>query len=168
MQKPDFSKREILLCLFRSLFTTLFMVFAYLMVHLFDNKVWLVSVAATAFIVFAFPNAKSVKTRFLLGGYFCACFWGTALALISQLFDKTTVSTTIFCAIAVFLTTFSMTLFDFEHPPAAALATGIVLSSSPIIMSIASFVCVIILFLIKAPVANYILNKFEKKENSDE
>ncbi len=159
MYKPDLSRREVWICFLRSLCTCLFVVISLLLVHLFDDNIWMVSLAATSFIAFAFPKAQSVRTRVILGGYISACVAGVGCALLAGLFEDSHVAELALCGLAIFLTSFSMTVLDFEHPPAAALSIGIVIANEPIGLALASLGCVAVLCIIKMPLARYVLRE---------
>ncbi len=159
MKKPNFSKAEIRLCFLRSLCVSAFVLFTIVLVHLVDNAIWITSLGATTFIAFAFPKAEAVKKRVILGGYISACLWGVIAALILQAVGYPHVLTIALCVVAVFLTTMCMTVFDFEHPPSAALALSLVLSNEPIQTALLSILCVVILCLIKMPLAKLILRE---------
>ncbi len=163
MQKPNFAREEIKLCFFRSLCVAVFLLLTITLIHLVDNTIWISSLAATTFIAFAFPKAEAVKSRVILGGYISACVWGVVASLILQAMNHTYFLTVILCTLAVFLTTMCMTVFDFEHPPSAALAVGLVISNQPIQTALLSILCVILLCAIKMPLARLILRENENK-----
>ncbi len=163
MHKPDFSKPEVLLCIYRSLFITAFLFLAFFLSHLVDNRIWATSLAATSFIVFAFPKADSVRTRVVIGGYTSACIFGVLASFLVPLFSYEYWTTLILCSLAVFLTTLAMTLFDFEHPPAAALAISLVLSEHAFRLALVSMFSVILLCFLKKPVAILLLKNSHKK-----
>ncbi len=167
MYKPDLSKAEIRLCFLRSLCVGVFVVLSLLLVHIFDNNVWMVSLAATGFIAFAFPKAESVRTRVILGGYLSACIAGMGCALLLMIWDDSYIAKLLMCGLAIFITTFAMTVLDFEHPPAAALSIGIVISIHPFSLAIASFGCVVVLCLIKMPLARLVLKEKKAKEENN-
>ncbi len=159
MKKPNFSREEIRLCFLRSLCVALYVLFCLLIAHQFEDSIWMVSLAASAFIAFAFPKADSVRTSVLVGGYLSSCIWGVLLSLVLFHIGLTYTNTIVCCGIAIFLTSFCMTVLDLEHPPAAALAIGIVISSKPLELAAASMLCVIVLCLIKKPLARIVLRE---------
>ncbi len=159
MHKPNLSKEEIRLCVLRSLCVSLFLLLCFVVMHFVDNTIWVTSIAATSFIAFAFPKAESVKTRVILGGYVSAGFWGSVFSVILSYTSGSYIIILIMCVLAVFLTSLCMTVFDFEHPPSAALAVGLVLSATPIIYSLLALAAVSVLCLIKMPLAKLVLGE---------
>ncbi len=159
MKKPDFSKEEIRLCFLRSLCVALFVVFSLCVAHYFNDNIWMVSLAASGFIAFAFPKADSVRTSVLFGGYLSACIWGVLFSLVLDWVGFSYATIMIACGVAIFLTAFCMTVLDLEHPPAAALAIGIVISEDPLELAAASMLCVIVLCVIKKPLARMVLRE---------
>ncbi len=166
MWKPDFSGREIRNCILRSVCVSLFALFAFFMVHLMDNTVWITSIAASAFIAFAFPSAQSVRPRVLIGGYVCACVWGLIAYGVWHMFWGHYTALLWLCIAVIFFTTLSMTLFDFEHPPAAALSIGILLSVHPIYLASASLLFVVVLCIVKMPVIRLLALSPKKEPES--
>ncbi len=157
MHKPNFRKDEIRRCFLRSLCVALFLLIASLMVHLIDNTIWMTSIAASAFIAFTFPEAQSVRPIVIMGSYFSACLCGILTAMLTPLVTNIAHSTLVLSVTAVFFTTLLMTIFDFEHPPAVALSVAIVLTDTPVKLAFASFLCAIILCIIKVPLTHLIL-----------
>ncbi len=159
MYKPNLSKEEIRLCFLRSLCVSLFLLFCFVAMHFIDNTIWVTSLAATAFIAFAFPKAQSVKTRVILGGYISAGLWGSVFSVILRATNGGYIVILMMCVAAVFLTSLCMTVFDFEHPPSAALAVGLVLSATPVIYALLALLAVVVLCLIKMPLAKLVLGE---------
>ncbi len=159
MQKPDLSKTELKLCLLRSLCVTAFVALAFVGVHIFDNSVWVTPLAATAFIAFAFPGAKSAHPRVLIGGYATACLWGVLAAVFTNMLGGAYGLTLGLCVLSLFLTTFTMTALDIEHPPAAALSVGIALYEESARMALAALVFVVFLSAVKMPLARLLLGE---------
>jgi CBS-domain-containing membrane protein len=92
------------------------------------------TLGATAFIIFVMPKSYISMPRQVLGGYLigivigCLChllahFSIIALSFVSQNFFIIT-----FGALAVGASILLMTITDTEHPPAAAMALGLVLN----------------------------------------
>ncbi len=165
MHKPDFRKAEIKLCFLRSICVTLFLLIAYLITHIFDDSIWMTPLAATTFIAFAFPKAEAVRNRFLLGGYISAGVWGVAISYLTLVVGDSYLVLLVLAVLSVFLTSLTMTIFDFEHPPSAALAIGLVLADQPLKMALASIICIVILCLIKMPLAKLILKEKPSAES---
>ncbi len=167
MNKPDFSKKEVLLCLLRSLCVSVFLLVTFSLISIVNNAIMLTSLAATTFIVFTFPKAHAVLPRFIIGGYFCAGVFGVLAALIYSSSQQKFANLLILCIASVFLTTFCMTLFNFEHPPAAAFAVSLVFDEHPVIAVLLALSVVAVLCVIKKPLADAMLklsSRFEKNE----
>ncbi len=162
MNKPNLSKEEVRLCFLRSICVAGFVLLALALAHIYDNTIWAISLGATAFIAFAFPNAQAVRVKVIIGGYVSACICGVLLSLLLSVFNYTYIATLLLSGIAVFFTTLLMTLLDNEHPPAAALAIGLIIADDPLSLAGISLVAVIILCLIKGPIARIILREHDK------
>ncbi len=165
MYKPNLSKEEVRLCFYRSLCVGIFVVLSLFLVHIFDDNLWMVSLAATGFIAFAFPTAQAVKTRVILGGYLIACVVGIGCAMLLLIWENAHTAKLLLCGLAIFITTFVMTLLDVEHPPAAALSIGVVAAVHPVSLALASFGCVVVLCVIKMPIARMVLKEKKNKQN---
>ncbi len=159
MKKPNLSKAEIRLCFLRSLCVAVFVLFSLFIAHQIHDRIWIVSIAASAFIAFAFPKADSVRTSVLVGGYISACIWGIVFSYVLAWIGHAYINTIILCGCAIFLTSFCMTVLDVEHPPAAALTISIVISDVPLELGGASMLCVVVLCVIKKPLARIILRE---------
>ncbi len=163
MYKPNLSKEEIRLCFFRSLCVSIFLMLCFFAVHFVDNTIWITSLAATSFITFAFPKADAVKARVVIGGYIFAGLCGTVCSLLLDAVGNSYIAVMLLCLVAVFLTSFSMTVLDLEHPPAAALAVALVLSDKPITHALLALFMTAILCLVKVPISRLMLGN--TKEN---
>lgn len=130
--KKRIDKQTLRLSLLQSTAAAVFILAAFFCVFLLDQTLLLTSLGASAFIAFAFPNAESARTRYLIGGYGCAVLTGAVFWGILQLLGSKSFGGSIFCCVgAVFCVIFLMTVFDFEHPPAVAAAITIVLTDKP-------------------------------------
>lgn len=89
------------------------------------DTVIVASLGATSFILFTMPHTHSSKPRYIIGGYFIASVVGVLCSLLIGL--NTFVTPVILGAIAVGLCMFLMVILNFEHPPAAGFALGIVI-----------------------------------------
>ncbi|MCP4639238.1 MAG: HPP family protein [bacterium] len=114
---------------------TLASMVVFVILHVLDaaeNAALVGSLGASAFIVFAVPQAESSRPRFLLGGYFvgicCAAVcYGLCLLSVHAPFIHQP-SAPLFAAVSVGMTIFIMVMTDTEHPPAAGVALGLVLN----------------------------------------
>ncbi|GMO43403.1 MAG: HPP family protein [Termitinemataceae bacterium] len=96
---------------------------------------------ATMFIITTMPYALSARARNLIGAYICAIASGLLSVFLTSLFPQ--INTALFAGFAVGLAIFLTCCFSVEHPPAGALAFGLVLSTNPLIASLTS-ICGII------------------------
>jgi CBS-domain-containing membrane protein len=99
------------------------------------------SLGASTFIAMAMPKSKLAKPRYLIGGYACGILWGIVGNLILGWFPS--VHLAIAAGVAVGMTTLFMVLLDFEHPPACALALGLVMAPDPYTAALISIPCII-------------------------
>ncbi len=103
------------------------------------------SLGATCFIVFTIPHRNSSKTVFILGGYTVGAVVGSICAIITSFTPGIPLS--LWGAVAIGLSMFLMVVFNFEHPPAAALSLGIVFGGFNI-GTIISVYSIAIMFLV--------------------
>ncbi len=96
-----------------------------------SNNLVISSIASTTFIIFTCPHYKLSSTRYILGGYFVGVVVGILCYYL--LLDRATLlggltglHLEVVGAIAVGASIFFMTVFNLEHPPAAAVSLAIV------------------------------------------
>lgn len=96
------------------------------------QTVLIASLGASAFIAFAVPRSLHSGPRHLIGGYLVGIVAGVAMSSLSALFAASGAwehaVMIIFGALAISAAMFSMVVTRCEHPPAAALALGLVLN----------------------------------------
>ncbi len=135
----------------QSLIACAYIFAAFWAVHSFESGLAVASLGASAFIAFSFPHAESSRPRFLIGGYAtgaaCGLICAALLPLIPEAFPLPGYIPA--CALAVLLSTFLMTVLNFEHPPSAALAVGITMAPKPLALGLAALGCVVALVGIK-------------------
>ncbi len=91
------------------------------------------AVAASTFLIFAIPTSEMATPRRLLGGYACGIASGVAGNYCIHMllrYDFLVANNDLYIlagSLALFIATFTMVTFDFEHPPAAGLAVGLTL-----------------------------------------
>jgi CBS-domain-containing membrane protein len=96
------------------------------------QTVLIASLGASAFIAFAVPRSLHSGPRHLIGGYLAGIISGVimsslySLAGVQGVWDHAIMI--IFGALAISLAMFTMVVTRSEHPPAAALALGLVLN----------------------------------------
>ena len=124
--------------LIRSLLAGLFILLAYALTNLWQSGLLIAAVGASTYIVFLLPESQPAGTRSILGGYACGAAAGVLCGLLqSQLGGETAV---VFCALAVFLTSFAMKQLKAGHPPAAAMTISVTLANQPLAMAAVALV----------------------------
>jgi CBS-domain-containing membrane protein len=91
---------------------------------------------ATMFIITTTPQSKGARARNLIGGYLCAIASGLLNVFLASRLPH--INTAVFAGFAVGLAIFLTCCFSVEHPPAGALAFGLVLSARPLLAAPAS------------------------------
>jgi CBS-domain-containing membrane protein len=96
------------------------------------QTVLIASLGASAFIAFAVPRSLHSGPRNLIGGYLVGVFAGVVMSLLNQYvvmaggWDHAIM--VLFGALSISVAMFIMVVTRTEHPPAAALALGLVLN----------------------------------------
>ena len=117
------------------------------------QTVLIAALGATTFIAFAVPRSLHSSPRCLIGGYVIGVIAGTSMATIEhsialQEYLSPHASMILFGALAMGLAMFLMVITKTEHPPAAALALGLVLnewSALTIVVIIAGVIAISII-----------------------
>ncbi len=104
-----------------------------LMLDAVTQTVLIAALGASSFIAFAVPRSLVSSPRCMVGGYIVGIIAGTLMSTLNVAFDfsDTVVAHTsliIFAALATGIAMFIMVMTRTEHPPAAALALGLVLN----------------------------------------
>jgi len=92
------------------------------------------ALGATSFIAFAMPHYRVSKSVYLIGGYLVGvtvgivCYWGNELAQSAELPVGADTLLIVFAALSTGMAIFFMVILNFEHPPAAGVALGLVLN----------------------------------------
>jgi CBS-domain-containing membrane protein len=118
------------------------------------QTVLIAALGASVFIAFAVPRSLHSSPRCLIGGYLAGIFAGSAMATLNIAFDFSDVVTAhasmvLFGALATGLAMFLMVVTKTEHPPAAALALGLVLNEWTLLTLVVVIVGVIALSICK-------------------
>lgn len=128
------------------------------------QTVLIASLGASAFIAFAVPRSLHSDPRHLVGGYIVGLIAGTAMSLLYSLFtlqggwDHAVMI--VFGALAISVAMFAMVVTRTEHPPAAALALGLVLNEWDLLTLVVVLVGVIGLSIIKQIVTPMLMDLF--------
>ena len=131
---------------------------------LISQAIVLVSLGASIFIVFALPCSPAARPRSILLGYAAGAASGLAsyyllIVLLAGTLPHAAL-TGLACASAAALAIFLMALLRAEHPPAAAMALGIVLGGVTGVYLLIALVCVLALALIAWLMCKYLVNLF--------
>jgi len=117
------------------------------------QTVLIASLGASAFIAFAVPRSLHSDPRHMIGGYVVGMASGVLMASLYSLAAAKGVNDhtimIIFGALAISLAMFTMVVTHTEHPPAAALALGLVLNEWDLITLAVVLIGVIGLSVIK-------------------
>ena len=97
------------------------------------QTVLIASLGASAFIAFAVPLSLHSSPRHMIGGYLVGMLAGVSMSLLDASVDVPALpvghaANIIFAALAMSAAMFLMVVTRTEHPPAAALALGLVLN----------------------------------------
>jgi CBS-domain-containing membrane protein len=117
------------------------------------QTVLIAALGASAFIAFAVPRSLHSGPRHMIGGYVVGILAGSLMATLNTLIDVSANADhavmVIFGAIAISLAMFTMVVTRTEHPPAAALALGLVLNEWSLLTLLVVLSGVIALSVIK-------------------
>ena len=97
------------------------------------QTVLIAALGSSTFIAFAVPRSLHSDPRHMIGGYIVGIFSGCLMAILNTAVDLADLMSAhaaiiVFGAVATALAMFIMVVTKTEHPPAAALALGLVLN----------------------------------------
>ena len=133
-----------------------------LILDIVTQTVLIASLGASAFIAFAVPRSLHSSPRHMIGGYLIGMVSGAAMGSLYSTFalhgswDHAVMI--VFGALSISLAMFSMVVTRTEHPPAAALALGLVLNEWDLVTLLVVLIGVIGLSLIKRLVLPMLLD----------
>jgi CBS-domain-containing membrane protein len=117
------------------------------------QTVLIAALGASAFIAFAVPRSLHSGPRSLIGGYIVGILVGALMGAVSSVIDVSAGydhAVLVACgATAISLAMFTMVVTRTEHPPAAALALGLVLNEWNLLTLFVVLLGVIALSVIK-------------------
>lgn len=119
------------------------------------------ALGSSVFIVFAMPKTVAAEPRRLIGGHITGtvcglvCYFGCFHSPAAGFFASIEVFQWLPAALAVGLSILLMTLFNFEHPPAAGTALGFVTSDWTVMT-----VIFIVVFAVSLALVKYFLRKY--------
>jgi len=150
--------------LLQSLLAAVIIFIVLLLVGKVFDMVVVASLGASTFISFTMPQSNPSRPRFLIGGYVV----GSICGILMNYFCKYLFSMDMLifglppniltCALAVGLAMLLMTVFDFEHPPAAALAMGLATDSNVWVTAAVAIACIVTISLIKTAIKRWLIN----------
>lgn len=106
------------------LIVTFFFWIILLMLDLVMKTAIVASLGATCFIIFTIPNKNASKASYIIGGYSVGIVVGGICSLGLNFTHNLPLG--LWGAAAIGLSMFFMVILNFEHPPATALALGLV------------------------------------------
>lgn len=112
---------------------TAFLLALLLIMDVLTQKVLIAALGASTFIAFVVPRSVTADPRHLIGGYLVGIIAGAPIGLLAQEIQANTAAgfldvAPVLGALATGLAMFGMVATKTEHPPAAALALGLVLN----------------------------------------
>ena len=127
------------------------------------QTVLIAALGASAFIAFAVPHSLHSSPRHMIGGYVIGILSGCLMAMLASAMNISSDAVAhavvvIFGALAISLAMFTMVVTRTEHPPAAALALGLVLNEWNLLTLIVVLSGIVALSLIKRLVLPWLLD----------
>ena len=127
------------------------------------QTVLIAALGATTFIAFAVPRSLVSSPRCLIGGYLVGIFAGTLMSALNTSIGTSDivmaeVSMIVFGALATGIAMFLMVVTKTEHPPAAALALGLVLNEWTGITLVVIMTGVVVLWVCKRLVLPHLMD----------
>ena len=127
------------------------------------QTVLIAALGATTFIAFAVPRSLVSSSRCLIGGYLVGILAGTLMSALNASIGisdpvMAEVSIIVFGALATGVAMFLMVVTKTEHPPAAALAIGLVLNEWTALTLVVIVVGVIVLSICKRLVQPHLMD----------
>jgi len=118
------------------------------------QTVLIAALGASTFIAFAVPRSLQSEPRYMIGGYLVGILVGSSIGTLNAAITYSDIVTAhvamiVFGALATGLAMFVMVLTKTEHPPAAALALGLVLNEWDFLTLVVVIVGVIALSICK-------------------
>lgn len=117
----------------------------------------LAALGATTFIIFTSPFKEISRTKYIIGGY---CI-GTFVGLLGVYLFRITSAAhlfPIFSAFSVGISMFLMVVFDYEHPPAAGVALGLMMNGGHLHSVAVAFIGIIFLLGLRRLLSNFLMD----------
>jgi CBS-domain-containing membrane protein len=118
------------------------------------QTVLIAALGASTFIAFAVPRSLQSSPRHLIGGYLVGTLVGSLISILHTMVDWASLmdphaGLIVFGALSIGLTMFLMVMTSTEHPPAAALALGIVINEWDLLTLVVVMAGAIVLSMVK-------------------
>ena len=137
-------ERAIKACFLQSCLATIAM-FLTLLILTLEHALIMVSMGATAFIVFVMPREPTARPKNVIGGHLIGLLSGSLCSLIPH---AQALLLALACALAVGLSISLMVATGTHHPPASGTALGVVLTGFSIRVVLGVLVGALVLSLI--------------------
>ena len=140
---------------FQCAIATAYIIVILVALDLITQTAIIATLGASTFIIFVRPHSYSARVRVMLGGYIIAIVVRIAMGILANLSVMETVFFThkvqfiFFSAAAIGIVLPTMALTNTEHPPAAAMALGLVLNDWNIVILLFIICCVLLLGVVK-------------------
>lgn len=131
-----------------------------------SEGVIIASIGASASIAFARPHTMTASSRYLIGSYVFAIFsaWvcSTLMNFLLSVFPSFQMNTalTVFGAMVVGLTVFLTVVTETEHPPASALALGLLISGFNLSRAAEAIIAITIIALLRRIFLKYLMDLY--------
>ncbi|MBD3264035.1 MAG: HPP family protein [Candidatus Omnitrophica bacterium] len=119
------------------------------------HTVIVVSIGATAFIIFAMPESLTARPRNVIGGYIIGIITGVIFSFLPH---NSFLFSTIVYSLAVGFSIFFMVATDTEHPPASGIALGLTVEALAWEVVLITFVSAVVLSCTKYCFRRYLKN----------
>lgn len=140
----------------QSLIAMFVMIILGIFLDMFLQTTLLASIGATVFIIFTMPHTKRSRPRYVLGGYTVGMGVGYLCYVVldpSFIFVES-----MLVALAVGLSIFIMVTTNTEHPPAAAVAMGTVISGIDLYTVVIVYLCLILILVAKQLLSKWLID----------
>lgn len=125
------------------------------MLDFFFDTALVAALGATAFIVFTGPHKEISRARYVIGGYIIGIIVGLVAINGFYLMQLDQSVFPVFSALSVGVTMFLMVVFDFEHPPAAGVALGLMTNNGHLHSVAVAFLGILFVLIVR-----YMLRRF--------
>jgi CBS-domain-containing membrane protein len=149
---------------FQTCLATLCILAVLVILDFIANAAVVVALGASTFTVFAAPQAKLARPRYLIGGYVVGLLVGTVFFWLSRALPVPEISFLpsfpylVYGAPAVGAAMFVMVITNTEHPPAASIALGLVLNEWSYMAVVVALTGIVVLSVLKWLLRRQLIN----------